>query len=435
MPSNISPVLKILKINILALLAFPLLLISIASKLIMKAFEKTLVFMGVAAAIFILFQLNIIINSWGGFFENLALIIGLLVFFGGIIALIFIIPILLGSIALAAFSFISIIVNAILAILFEISYAGYSKLYDICKCDYNDLSDECQSKYPTFACVFWHLLRAFNFLIIKLFSFTWPLSIVVCVGFIGYSIYFVSSKVQNTFGIGIFAYLKLFPLIQTVFAVLYFLVLVIGIAIIILSLGAEWSEWGQMLSLSTQDYDSYIQMQLSEIEPNFLDNSFEEGKNAQRCQQYINTLEELINDFEDLKQQVDAAMCIKHDPVIAYKFSEYVNLLNELSKQLSSKSNINPKIFELKFIPQIERASRLSKDIIKDTLRIINKNVSSANKAQKVFDFFEGCSTEEELKKRYKALCKVYHPDVGGHEETFKLLQNQFEEKMKAVKV
>lgn len=50
-------------------------------------------------------------------------------------------------------------------------------------------------------------------------------------------------------------------------------------------------------------------------------------------------------------------------------------------------------------------------------------------------DFFEGCSSEEELKKRYKALCKVYHPDVGGHEETFKVLQNQYEEKMKVAQV
>lgn len=435
MSSNISSILKIIKINILALLAFPLLLISIAIKMILKAFEKSLVFLGVAGVVFILYLLNLLINHWVAFFENLALIIAFSIVTGGLVALFLLIPFLLGSIAIVVISYITMILYVIFVILFETSYAGYSKLYDICKSDYNELSYKYQSKYPTFACVFWHLLRAFNFSIIKLLTLALPLSIVASVGLISYSIYIAFSKVQKTFGIGLFSYLNLFPFIQIVFAVLYFLVSVIGTAIIIYSLGVEWSEWGQMLSLSTQNYNNYIQMQLSEINPNLANNFFEEGKNVQRCQQYMNTLEELINDFEDLKLQVDTAMSIKQNSAIAYKFSEYANLLNELSNQLSSKTNINPKTFELKFIPQIEIANRLSKDITKDTLRIINKNVSSANKTGKVFDFFEGCSTEEELKNRYKALCKVYHPDVGGHEETFKLLQNQYDEKMKAINV
>lgn len=43
-------------------------------------------------------------------------------------------------------------------------------------------------------------------------------------------------------------------------------------------------------------------------------------------------------------------------------------------------------------------------------------------------EFFLGCNTEEELNKRYKSLCKVYHPDMPtGEEETFKRLNNEYE--------
>lgn len=428
-------ILKVLKINLLALLALPLLLVSIAAKLIQKALEKALVFMGVGGAFLGLLLLSQIFKNPFGFFEGIGYFIAVLILFGSIIILVLFVLFMFGTVATALLTMIVAVLNSIFGFMFELSHEGYSKLYDICKCDYEELPDKAQSKYLIWGCVIWHLLRALNFIIIKLFSYALYISIAASIGLVAYSVGFAHTKVMKTFGIGIFTYLKLFPAVESVFAVLYFVVLLFGSVVVIISLGIEWSEWGMLLKASTQDYGSYSQMKLMEMDTDLLNNSFEDGQNAQHCQQYMDTLNELINEFEGLQQQVDIAMNIRQDSAVAYKFSEYASLLNEITKQMSVfKTNISCKIFERQFIPQIEKANRLSKDIIKDTMKIVNKNAFSAEE-NKTLDFFEGCSSEEDLKKRYKALCKVYHPDIGGHEETFKVLQNQYEEKMKAAQV
>ena len=42
--------------------------------------------------------------------------------------------------------------------------------------------------------------------------------------------------------------------------------------------------------------------------------------------------------------------------------------------------------------------------------------------------YFNGCSTEEELKKRYRDLCKVFHPDSeNGDQETFLKIKEDYE--------
>lgn len=52
----------------------------------------------------------------------------------------------------------------------------------------------------------------------------------------------------------------------------------------------------------------------------------------------------------------------------------------------------------------------------------------SKNTEHAQFNFFMGCANIDELNKRYKNLCKVYHPDVNaGNEEIFKMVQNEYE--------
>jgi hypothetical protein len=178
MSSNTSSVLKVFKINLLALLAFPLFLISIASKLIVKAMEKFMVFLGVGFAILGLYIFSFIIKNFGGFVEGLLTVIILLFLFGSLVALFIFAPFILGSILAYIFGMVVLVVSTVLNVIFEICHQAYSKLFDVCKSDYEVLSDNNQSKYPTYACVFWHFLRGFNYIIIKLFLFVGTLSIV-----------------------------------------------------------------------------------------------------------------------------------------------------------------------------------------------------------------------------------------------------------------
>ena len=44
-----------------------------------------------------------------------------------------------------------------------------------------------------------------------------------------------------------------------------------------------------------------------------------------------------------------------------------------------------------------------------------------------ITQYFEGLTTESEIKARYKELAKTYHPDLGGDVETMKLINLQYE--------
>ena len=43
-------------------------------------------------------------------------------------------------------------------------------------------------------------------------------------------------------------------------------------------------------------------------------------------------------------------------------------------------------------------------------------------------NYFEGCSTNETIKTRFKELCKALHPDNGGDAEQFKEMMQQFKQ-------
>lgn len=42
------------------------------------------------------------------------------------------------------------------------------------------------------------------------------------------------------------------------------------------------------------------------------------------------------------------------------------------------------------------------------------------------FQFFAGCTDWEQVKSRYRDLMKIYHPDVGGHEEASKKINAEY---------
>lgn len=42
--------------------------------------------------------------------------------------------------------------------------------------------------------------------------------------------------------------------------------------------------------------------------------------------------------------------------------------------------------------------------------------------------YFAGCTTKDDAAKRWRALCKIYHPDSGsGDEETFKIIRKEYD--------
>lgn len=57
----------------------------------------------------------------------------------------------------------------------------------------------------------------------------------------------------------------------------------------------------------------------------------------------------------------------------------------------------------------------------KDNTRNVDNN--------EITDFFIGCSSMDAIRKRYKALCKSFHPDLGfGDEKTMQIINHQYEQ-------
>ena len=94
--------LPIIKVNACALLALPLLAISILTKLLQKALEKVMVFLGVGTALLALGILHAIFDNPGGFFEGVGLFIALMILGGAIISTVVMVLFFFGGIAAAA---------------------------------------------------------------------------------------------------------------------------------------------------------------------------------------------------------------------------------------------------------------------------------------------------------------------------------------------
>ncbi|MGL5258571.1 MAG: hypothetical protein ACRC7V_00535 [Lachnospiraceae bacterium] len=428
----------ILKLNSLSILSFPILLLSITAKLLQKAMEKIIVFVCVGVVLLILAILNAIFNNPNNILNNLATFLAIIILFGAIIGIIFSILFFFGSIAGVIIAGIAGIFLVIFEAIFQLTHDAYSKLYDICKSDYELLKETTNSTTLLFTCIFWHLLSLFNKLIIFIFSLSLLISVICAIIFGVYSIFTVNFSISTIFGINVIEYLKLFPTTNAIFSVLYFIVIVVSIVIVIISLGIEWNEWGITLKYATQDYKQYKefmrQKALEFDQESTTDYTFSAGKNVQKCEESLKSLQELFDNLDFLNQQVETALSIKHDTSLRYDFTAYIQLISELVTELRSHTtSIDCNYFEQRFIPLIETAKKQSKNIDKRITSILNEQIKNANKKSEIIDFFAGCETEEDTKKRYKSLCKVYHPDSNGHEETFKQLQDQYEAKLQLI--
>lgn len=431
-----TTVIKIVKINILALISFPLLLLSITAQLLMKALNKTMVLLGVVAAMLGLSLLNLLFNHPGSFFNGLGTFVAMLILFGAIIAIVAGIVFFFATVALSVLTAVVAVLAQILNAIFEFSHGYYSRLYDQCALEFKGLLSQEKSHKAKYGCFLWQMLKGFNWAMIKVFSAAYALSLVISAVFTAFCLISVHLFASKTFGIGIFAYLQLFPVVDVVFAVLYFVVIVLAVVLVVLSLGAEWREWGQLLKLSTQNYDVYRNnlwekaQSLNDADPHLQLSA--DGKNAAYCQEHMDMLNQLFDEVDSLQQQLDTAMNLQHDSALLYEFTEYIETLGRIYEKMKQYPSLEVPfdIFETHFIPLIIKANEKQKSIKKRVFQIIDRHGAAAAKQETSLDFFAGCKTAEEVKNRYRALCKVYHPDVGGHEHTFKILQEQYERKI-----
>ncbi len=419
---------NIMKVNILALLALPVLLLSIAAKLLAKAFEKAFTLLCVLVILILLMLLASIIDNIGVFLEGIGLFLVAAVLLGGLVALVFWIFAIAGALIAGVVTAIATIGIAIFEWIHDKTGNIYAKLYHVCKTDQQELSSK-------WAAPCWLLLIGINYLVVKFLYLAYPISIIGTGVWLCYTIFSMNQFSMNLFGLSILSYLGMFPTIQIVFAVLYYLVVAAAGATIVISLGIEWSEWGKVLLFSTKDYDAYCayaREQLRSLEEQDL--AFEEGQRLESSEGDLAKAEELlalysamVDRSSELGEQVYYAMSLQAEAHISQGFSEYFDLLQSIQHKFSSSKKGMDAVEFLRFVaPLIERASRMERELEKDILRFLSK--AKAEEKETRSEYFDGCDTIDILKKRYRALCKIYHPDQGGHTETFRKIQEQYDQ-------
>ena len=431
--------LKILKVNVLALLSIPLLLVSMVAKLTAKTLEKGLLVIAVIIVVAILGVLNWFLQDPGGIlwnaFDGLTTLMAFMLLFGGFVLLIMI-PIYLGAMLVGAGAAIAggaaVVVDVLLEVIHEFARNGYLRLFAICKADYLMLKETESGKHAF--CVIWIFVSAVNRLLImllsrfKLVSVGGAVAACLCI--------FVLSLngIRTTFGIGILEYLKLFSTLNYVFAIIYFLIALAALVAIIVAIGAEWAEWGTELSLATADFEEYQrrvacaaeQLGGETSEQHFVGESAE----IEHCQEQIRLANEMQGELNDLSRQVSLALEFggqsSESVLLQSDFAAYMSLLLEIQEFFQGTSgNVQVSEFKRRCAYSIKQAERKREIIRKLLLKIFAEGTK--RKSTEATDFFRGCDTEEKVRQRYKALCKAYHPDVNGDEEMFKMIRNQYD--------
>ncbi len=429
-------VLKVFKINLLSLVALPLFALSILAKLLQKALEKALFLLCICIVLVLTYLLSLVIMNPDAFFSGLGTAFAAFILFGAIIAIVGSVIAIIGSVASVAFAAVVMFFSVIFTTIHTVSHHAYAKLYDTCTADFVWVSQREPKSPLRFFCIFWFLLKGFSKIVITLLSFGFAVSVVGSIAFVGYSVYSLAHTINTLFGIGVIEYLKLFPTASAVFSIIYFAIIQLGVVMILLTLGAEWSEWGDVVKVSTKNYSEYCRIMAAQSES--LEQSIAAQQNIQPStsnpeQDYrteLDAIRALFDDTEELQQRVSMALSARYDSALAYEFSSYVDTLNEISKTFALHAQTVPVgVFEGTILPLFKQASKQSEKIEKQAVHIIFKAASASQKQQTTLDFFAGCETADSLKKRYRALSQIYHPDVGGSEETFQILSSQYEAK------
>lgn len=420
-------VLKIMKINILAILAFPLLALATAAKLAAKALEKTVTIIG---AVFILLGISLIfeiMKNPSQWFNGFVVVIVCLVL-GGIftVLVIWILGLISGAVMGAA-----AIVISLLNGMYELVYAGYTALYHLCKADYLQISREGNGLISGLCCLFFTLLRGINRVVILFVTHAIKILALASIGIVIGSLFLCNQSVQESMGINLLEYLKLFSAYSIVYGTVMYLAFMTAVVVILISLGLEWNEWGREMELSTSDYEKYVNSILEGREE--MGQESVQGmhgldeKRLEKCNRYQDLLHRHAMDIEEFVQKIHPIVEKSDNYILRSGWGEYFSTLQEVMDLMSQyEGGIPVEAFE-KLMPRIDRLEDLKQTIEKQAARAVAEQKSAAPAGS---GFFGGCDTLEKLEKRYRALCKTYHPDTEvGDEDTFKRITQEYEKR------
>jgi len=411
---------RLIKVNILSILALPLLLLATVVKMTEKSLGKIktiflmLAFSGaVIAVIEIISDPSIVVRYWKAS-----------VAFLSVICLVIIILRFMFNMASFVVRIVMLGITTILGTIYKLMYMGYMSMASSAESDYSYLVITGPALLYAPLCIFFQILRLVNILI-QAFIRISLLVFILLSGGIAYLWYEnIARSVQNTLGISMLSYLGRFDTWSLISNVIIFFVCILDIAVVLISLGIEWTQWSKELTFDEADQDRYMDLLeddeevFEEIEVDQDDESFE----------YYEIISDHLGGAGNLMEESREALAIDDNPLIESACNEYFKSLSEITGTIAEYRGDIPKSEFNKLKPYIKYLDR-QRDML---YNLIDKQYEALEEPAKNAIFFTGCNTKEKLNKRYKALCRAYHPDnEGGDEQTFIAINEEYE-KLKA---
>lgn len=430
--------LRIIKINFLSLLALPFLLLGVICKMLAKAFEKIKIMGGV---IILIYALDLVVYFIKGSSDQeypmvFIILIGIIVISIMLDYAFSIVPFftvvltrLTGTVARAGVGFIISIGRLIIQTLNKVYTIFYSVYTSLSRCCYEtSLTTTIPKHIKIFACPFYILLKALNKGILLFLKYSIFISLAASVFLLFYYFNYEINLTYSKSALSLMSYLQN----SGYYEVMNFiaeLAMVGGLCVIFICLGIEWNEWGRELQFSENEYLSYIKS-YQEAYSDIQNKSFvaSDESNAEYAK-YLNIIFHHIKTLDTFLQKVHPVISKCDDYLLLSTYKQYTSDVDSLIQTISTYNNqIPPEIFD-EMVPLIKRL-----DVNKQKIEELTEKILATEQATSTASFFSGCTSMEKLEKRYKALCKVYHPDSGnGDEETFKCMCGEYEKMKKLV--
>lgn len=407
-------ILRIIKINLLAILALPFLLTATVSELIARALEKIPVILrmicigAITIAIADAIQNNTGLNASAEF----AIYTGLC--FVVVTAALWVLSVF-SYILDFLWHFVTLLLNAV----YDMSYRFFLSLHENCEKEYMILSLNGLPMLNAAACFCYLLLHAADWLIIHLLWLSHALCVAASLGIAAAVLMKRSEETMLSYGMPLNVFLQSGGCAAILYECVLLLAVIIPAAVILISLGREWREWAVELRMDSMEYEEYIDsLQDYRISLFHDDEPDEEALEMQ----------EILNDHtatvDDLYNEIVTVLSIKNDILLKNQWNEYLKNLSDLIDAIEKEyhNEIPHREFK-KMLYKVRHLDRQRSDLFEGIDRILELAENPANTSV----FFTGCNNRGQLDKRYKELCKAYHPDsAGGDQDTFVNMQLEY---------
>ncbi len=400
------------KLNIISIAALPCLIVAFVCKLTEKVFEKLetlvtmLLFSGLVAAGLYLYD-NV---SRTPEIVKAVIKVGS---FGGILVMLILIVSNCFSLIKMVFNITKNAIITFFETMYELVYTVYKDIYKAAERDYERIALELGEPVAFFSGYAFDILKLTNYLVIAFINVVF---IVFLAASVAIPIIFWIQKDLS-------AYIATVQGFERIRFIVIFTVAVMDLFVILVSVGLAWKSWAKELSFDTEDEEQYKEVIHDRAEDfdknqNYLEEDDEKG------QYYYDRLSDHVNDVDAFMEEIRVALSGGENEILEDASNRYFTLLGKIMKCFGdADGELSSEEFE-ELIPMIKRLNKKKNKIEK----LIDKQNELLERPDLTSMFFAGCDTGEKLDKRFKALCKTYHPDAAsGDEDTFLAIKDEYD--------